>query len=592
MNRLLGLTVCAGAALGFAHASVLAVPPVLEKAPKDAMFVLAIPSAQKFEKSLQSLTTAAEVPLPLPGVEELLAMAGMGEGLDLAKGVAIVVMPAPAGAGAAEVEELRDRAVVMLPVTDYAAFLQNFSAKPGAAGSIDSLNVNGSDAFARNLGDGYALISPNKQAVTDFKPGNPTAKADLGKLGERISDSADFVVVVNMEVARPVLEQGAKAAKDRVADQIAMMGVDGNAAAESPVLAWLSNSLVSDARTVVAGLKAGGMGASLEMAANFKEGSPMAAACQAAGNAGALLAKLPNTQYLIAGAIDTSSPGIKKMLRDVAAKVRESAGTDTPQMFTGALADADGQSIVVGMNPTMLMGGGVLTNTVNFTSSKESAKVIAGVKSDMEALNGKSFQGMTYEASFKDKAAKVGDKSVDVWQVKMQADSGDGMSAQAASVIFGPQGGPGGYLAEVDGGVLRTFAKNSALMSAAFKSASGGDNLGSDTLIKQVAGQLPSGRIAEAYIGSRNIVDMLVPMAAMMGVQVNLDAIPAQLPPLGLAISSEGGSAHLAFFIPAPVIKTIWVVGEGLAPQLEGLGGLGEMGEQPPADEPTGQPRF
>jgi hypothetical protein len=129
-------------------------------------------------------------------------------------------------------------------------------------------------------------------------------------------------------------------------------------------------------------------------------------------------------------------------------------------------------------------------------------------------------------------------------------------------------------------------------MSAAMKSAAGGDNLGTDTLIKQVGGQLPSGRIAEAFVGTRNIVDMVVPMAAMFGVQLDPDAIPAQLPPLGLALAGEGGTAHMSVFFPAPVLKTIWVIGSGVGPQLEGMGGFGDMGEEPAADEPTGQPRF
>ncbi len=592
MTRPRGMIVCAGFALGLTSGAAIAVPPVFEKAPKDAMFVIAIPSASKFEKSIQSLTTAAEFPFPLPGVEELLAMGGMGNGIDLSKGIAIVVMPSAADADPADVADFQSRAVVMVPVTDYNAFLQNFGAKPSAAGGIDTLSLEGSEVFARNMGDGYALFSPKQESITAFKGGNPGVKADMGKVGERISDTSDLVILVNMDVARPFIEQSAKAAKERMADQLAMMGMEGGDDAQSPMVAWLTDAVVSDARTLVAGMKGGGLGAAFEMSANFKEGSPMAGVFQAAGNASTLLSKLPGTQYLLAGAVDTSSPGMKKMLRDIADKAKEGAAAEAPQLLSGSVADADGQSFVIGMNPTMLMGGGVLTNTVNFTSSREPATVIAAIKSDMDTMNGKTFEGISYTSSFKDKAAKVGEKSVDVWQVKMQAENGGGMSTQAMSIIFGPQGGPGGYVSQVNGGVIRTFAKNSALMSAAFKSAEGGENFASDTLVKQVAGQLPSGRIAELYIGSRNIVDMLVPMAAMMGVQVDLDAIPAQLPPVGLAVSGEGGSAHLAFFIPAPVIKTIWVIGQGLAPQLEGMGGFGDMGEEPAADEPTGQPRF
>jgi len=600
MNRVRGMIVCAGVTLGLSTGLALALPPVLEKAPKGAMFVIAVPSVEKFEKSIQSLTTAAEIPFPLPGIEDLLAMGGISGGLDLSKSMAMVFMPPAGGAEAANAEDMQGEMIVMLPVSDYAAFLQNFNAKPGDAGSVDAVNINGEDTFARNVGDGYAIISPSRELVTAFKMGNPTAKADMGKVGERIADTADLVAVINMSVARPFIERGMKVAQDRMADQMAMMGMDGeggDADAPSPVMDWLTKAMVADAKVMVGGMKAGGLGASFEMAASFNEGSMMGKAFGAAGNAGALLSKLPTTQYLLAAAIDTSSPAVKRVLADMAAKAKESMPADAPQLFApDGLAEADGHAVVIGMNPTMLMGGGVLTNSVAFSATREPAKLVATARKNMETLNGKSFGGMTYEASFKDDAAKVGETSVDVWQVKMQSDGGDGMNSQAASMLFGPQGGPGGYLAEVDGGVMRTFAKNSVIMAAAMKSASGGENLTSDTLMKQVGGQLPSGRIIEAYIGTKNIVDMIVPMATMMGVQIDPESIPAQLPPLGFGVAGEGGSAHFALFFPAPVLKTMWVLGEGLAPQIEEMGGFGadpEMEEEEAgAEEPAGQPRF
>ena len=597
MNRVRGMIVCAGVTLGLTSGLALALPPVLEKAPKGAMFVIAVPSAEKFEKSIQSLKTAAEIDFPLPGIEDLLAMGGISGGLDLSKSMAMVFMPPAGGAEAANAEDMQGEMIVMLPVSDYAAFLQNFNAKPGDAGSVDAVNINGEDTFARNVGDGYAIIAPSRELVTAFKMGNPTAKADMGKVGERIADTADLVAVINMSVARPFIEKGMKEAQERMADQMAMMGMEGEGGeggdAPSPMIDWLTKAMVADAKVMVGGMKAGGLGASFEVAASFNEGSMMGKAFSAAGNAGALLSKLPTMQYLFAGAIDTSSPAVKRVLADMAAKAKESAPADAPQLFaTSDLAEADGQAVVIGMNPTMLMGGGVFTNTVVFSATREPSKVIAGVQKNMETLNGKSFGGMTYEASFKDDAAKVGETSVDVWQVKMQSEGGDGMNTQAASMLFGPQGGPGGYLAEVDGGVLRTFAKNSVLMAAAMKSASGGENLSSDTLIKQVGGQLPSGRIAEAYIGIRNIVDMIVPMATMMGVQIDPEAIPAQLPPLGFGLAGEGGSALFSMFIPAPVLKTMWVVGTPLVEGMGAFGGEPEMEEEAGAEEPAGQPRF
>ncbi len=594
MNRLRGMIVCAGVSLGLASGMALAVPPVLEKAPKDAMFVVAIPSPAKLDKNIQSMMTAAEINLPIPGIEQMMMMAGVSGGVDVNKSAALVAMP-PAQGQEMSGDVMDDRTLVLLPVSDFAAFLQNFEAKPGDAGAVASFDVHGREHFARDLGDGYVVMGPVRDLVSNFKGGNDTIKADMGKTGERIADTADVVVFVNMEVARPFIKEGAQKAREQMADQMAMMGMEGDAPAESPLAKWISDSITNDARAVVGGFKAGGLGATFEMAANFKEASTIAGVFHGGGKASSLLAKLPAMQqYLFAGAIDTSSAAMKNVLQTAAAKAKESAPTGAPGMFTDHAGDADGHAFVIGMHPTMLMGGGVFTNSVSFTAASDPAKIVSNMKNQMAELNGKSFEGMSYEASFKEGGAKVGEKPVDVWQVKMQSDTGDGMSAQAASVLFGPQGGPAGYIAQVNGGIVQTYAKNSALMSAAMKAAGGvGETLPGDTLVKQVGGQLPSNRIAEGYIGTRHIVDLVLPLASMMGVQVDMDAIPAQLPPVGFALAGEGGAAHMSLFLPAPVIKTIWVVGESVGPQLGGMGDMDDMDmEDEEADAPTGQPRF
>lgn len=586
MLRLRGMTVCAGLSVGLLAGVAAAIPPVLEKAPSDAVFVIAVPNPDKMQKSIQSLTTATELPLPLPGVSDTLAMMGVHGGVATDKSLALVVMGVP------DDEDDEPKILALVPVTSYADFLDNFGVKPGAAGGIDEFEVEGEAGFARDIGGGYAVMSNIRDLVADYKPGDGRLKADMGPVGERLADTSDLVIVANVGAAMPAMKAAAARAGEGLGDQLGMMGIEAGAAAENPMAQWLADQFADSAKVVVGGLKAGGLGLSLEMAASFKEGSAMAGMFATRGNANALMGRLPGAPFLLAGALDTSSPGVKKFFKSVAEKAGEMGAAEGSGLFSSGLADADGQAFTIGMSPTMLMGGGVLTNTVQFTKAADPDAALASVKSEMTALHGRTIEGMTYEFTYKEGGAKVGERTVDSWQLKMQSDGSDPMAMQAMSMIFGPSGGPGGYISKVDGGLVRTYARNSKLMGDALDAAAGkGQSLGADPALAQVASQMPAGRIAEAYIGIKNILDMVLPMAAMFGVQMDLENLPETLPPIGLSIGGESGSAHLSVFLPAPVLKTIATIAEGLGPQFMDMGDFGDM-DEPDADQPTGQPRF
>lgn len=590
MVRLRSLIVSAGATLGLA-AAALAMPPVLEKAPADAAIVFVVPNPDRLHKSMQSLGTAVESPLPVPALADAMAMLGIHGGVATDKSMAIIAMSLDDAAADAGGEEEEPPMLMLIPVTSFADFLGNFDAKPGAEGALVEFETQGMPGFARDIGGGYAAMSTDRALVENYKPGNNTLKADMGPLGEKLADTSDVVVVMNIGAAMPAIKAAAARAGEGLGDQMAMMGVDADAAAENPLAQWVSQRMMEDAKVLVGGIKAGGLGVSLEMAASFKEGSMMSEVFATGGNSNALMGKLPNAPFLLAGALDTAAPGVKKFFKAVADKAKETGAAEDPGLFSNAMTDTDGQSFTIGMSPTMLMGGGVLTNTVQYTKTANPDGAINSIKTDLGALNGKTIEGMTYEFVYKDGGGKVGETTVDSWQLKIQADGSDPMAMQSMAMIFGPSGGPGGYLSKVDGGLIRTYARNSKLMGDAMAAANGGAGLASDAALSQVAGQMPSGRMAEAYIGIKNIFDMVLPMAAMFGVQIDPADLPETLPPIGLSIGGGGGSAHLSVYLPAPVIKSVMTIAEGLGPQLMDMGEFGDM-EDPGAEEPTGQPRF
>lgn len=585
MNRLRGLVAAAGVACGLlAAAAAEALPPVMDQIPADALVVVATPSLERLDKSAQTLSGLVNAPMPIPSLRDVLAMGGMQEGVDLTKSAALVLMPG-------DMEARQPPIVVLVPTTDYAAFLGNFDAQPGPAGGIVEAQLHGEPAFFRDLGNGYALMSPMRPVAEAFtaKPGNAKAHEQaLGASNRKIADEADLVVVANIAGLRPLVEPKIKEAFEEFAENspMAMMGE----VPDTTALQAAATAFVQQTRSAVAGLRVDGAGVAMDMGAQFIEGSFLAGAFTGEGKSGPLLSRLPalSTGYFFAFAADLSSPAIKQLAADIAEmQQKQAAAAGGPEMPPGMMAAqiqaTDGTATVIGAAPGALMGGGLLVNSVSFWQSKDPAKSLAATRTAIEKMDGQGAEGVTFETAFTESAATVNGTPVAAWEIKMGGDAGPEI-AQGMMMMFGPQGGPAGFIAATDGGVVQTYAKNAILMGEALKAAKGeGGGLGADEQLKQVQARLPEGRIAEGYIGMKSLMDTARGLMAMMG-GINFD-VPEKLPPVGAGLGGSNGAARASVFVPAPVIKT--VSGAVQAAQ-EAQGGAGA--ERGPGG--TGQPRF
>jgi hypothetical protein len=376
----------------------------------------------------------------------------------------------------------------------------------------------------------------------------------------------------------------------QIGEQAAMLPMDAGAnPMENPAVMWFLDGAMRDGRAMVFGAKTGNKGLGLDMAVNFNDGSYMGKMFASGGKTSELMGKLPAGAYLLAGAIDTSSASIKQFIRDLSEKAMK-PGAEAP-MSVKTFEASEGQAFVMGLPRGGLIGG-MMTGVIGYAKAKDTDAYVAAFKADMMAKDGDTEQGVTYKSSYVADGAKVGEVDVDVWDVKLTPDGSNAGAAQAMAMMFGPAGGPNGYVAQVDGGVYTTFSKSSELMGTALKTGKGeGENLGSDKLIGQVAQSLPGSRLAEGYLGMKGILDLVLPFAAMAGVQVPAEKIPENLPPVGMAISGQGGAAHFALFMPAPVIKAAVDIAMTVQGQMEG--DMEEDEEVPAGGKGgTGQPRF
>lgn len=565
--------------------SALALPPLVDRAPTDALAIIVVPNFDALQKDLQSMGALMGQPLPFD-LNGALMMAGVEKGVKTDGSAALIVFApkVPAKGEKADADE-DPRVVALIPVTEYAALLDNFGKKPG--GGVESIELNGKPAFLKDLGGGFAALSPTKETLESFggKPGSKAAlEAMVGPAASAMADAADLSIIINMPVARPFIEQSMKERLDEMADQMTMMG------GEEPnfdAADWVVKGFLTDARAAVATLNIDKLGAGLDVAFAFTEGSRMAKVAGAAGKASQLLGKLPAGPYLLAGAIDFSSAEVKSYLKEFAAKMpkEDPAAGGGMADFLKTLDTTSGAAFSMGFAPGGLMGG-MLSATVAYTATSDPAAAVAATRAQFNKMQTDKLATVKWTEGEKE----VAGMKVDTYEARLTPSDDNPMAAQFGAMIFGPAGGPSGYIAKVDGGVITTMSKNSALMASAIAASKGEKSLGAETVITQVGDKMPRGRAAELYIGAKGILDTILPAAAMFGMPVPALDIPETLPPLALGITPQAGTLQGSIYLPAPTLKVIAEVAKAAQEAAAGMNGEEPAGR--PQRKETGQPGF
>jgi hypothetical protein len=583
MNRRPWLYRTAGLALSLSLAplALADVPAALDRVPSDTPVVITMKNMGQFYSSVKSLAQTLKLP------EE--AMGGLARGGDMLKTQGLNP-DGPAAMAVLSVDEKETEPVVMVvPVKDYAAFAK---ALGGSGSGVDSVKINDENAFVKDLGGGFAAVSPSKANVEKFAGKEGSSKAFetlMGATGKAVAESSDAFMVANMEKVGPKLKEGLEQAKENMAMMAAMSGGQNQSFVDAMGAAM--DGFVRDGQAGIIGLRINDGGVKMDFAAQFKEGSEYAGYFKSKGKASALIGALPNLKegYLLAGAIDTSGPGIRQMFKNMMDRLRKDP--EASKMMSGLnpleqVEKTDGVAFCWGTSPALM--GGVFLNTSSFIKTSDPAGYLKTLKEGLGNLNGKTVQGMGYQTSFESGGGKVGDKPVDVWTMKMTPDPNNPQAqqiAQAQMMMFGPTG-LAGYASATDSGVVLTYAKNSDLMTAALAAAKGSNGLNGDTGVKSVSSSLPADRTLELYIGVKSILETVQGFMGMMGGGGGNMPVPAELPPVGIGGTGENGGARASLFVPMDVIKTI----KAFADQAKG-GAEDEM-DAPKKKDKTGQPKF
>lgn len=497
------------------------------------------------------------------GNAELIFVTAMARGMPGVnlEGSAAIVVDFPEDPDAGE----EPTAIALIPVTDFNAFSQKREARDG----LVKLQLPDASIYARDIGHGFALLGDNADALRAFNMSDGNMKAHakrLGGAGNRLVGGAEVSIIMNANSMRPYLD-AAQEGMNEQGQNIGMMGGDQAAQGFDAFSSFLGTAM-DDLQTGALGLSVTDSGMSYDMAMQFTEGSDSAANFAKGGNTKGLTNHLPSGPYMFAMSLDTSSPAIQRFavaFEEMAANLPDEM---KGQMGMGQLSLKDlselteGVAFVMGSTPG-LMGGGLFANTTQYIKTSRPAKYRQAMLSMMEDMDGSSNQGMSIDTNVSPDAISIDGTSLTSYGMTFQMDPdamGGGMMPMDPSMVmgmvFGPSGGPAGYIGEVKNGVIQTLTQGPSLTKRALAAATSGEGLGTGERISRVADALHADRAAEIYVGVDEILNAVGPMLMMFGAIPDFEPMNA-MDPIALGMTFDNGGLVGRVHVPMTTFETL-----------------------------------
>jgi hypothetical protein len=530
-------------------------PAVLDRVPAEAALVVVtrnMRAAQEHAAPLVKLMEGRDAPLrePKESLDRFLAAPGVK-----ADGSLAIVMPkAPPAPDPDAMEDAGEEPafVILVQVSDYAAFVSNLGGDPKA----EMANVRWDDmaGFVRQL-DGFAVLGKDEQTVRGYSS-QGQMRAHLSRLsqaGVRVVDRADVVMIVDAQAFRERIQQA----------PINRAGMAGglpvNVAGLTGPLGSMRDALARDGAISVIGWTGGESGQALDFVAVFRQGSEMANLCTGGEDSGSLMARLPRIPFYFAGAADLRSPLIRRII-DAEGVPGEAGDNEVPSAFDALgtnMKNADGVAMVVGANKAGFMAG-IFVNTVSYIASKDSRAMLGALRESVAGMKDTTVGTTKVKIDYKQDVAEAHGVKFDAWTTTLTFDPNDPnsfMAGMTMQTLFGQGKGFGQMAAAVDGGLVMTMSQNTPLMSNAIASATGGPGLGTDESLAAIRPHLPGKHGLEVYLGSDAILNAVkTTMEDYLGEEI---AVPANVPPLGLTAGTEDGVVSMRLFVPARVFEAI-----------------------------------
>lgn len=508
-----------------------ALDSALAQLPAETQAAIVLPDLAEANRVLGELTHLYDLPLPRAG--DLLSAfkreAGMYGVND--EGPLLIAFTDPAAAWR---DGTSPTAFMLVPVSDYAAFVENYDGDTDA--EVTALRLPEHTGYGRRLGE-HVVLGRTRESVAEYTPANDAAAIDaqLGDLGRRHLERATAALYVNLAAIRDQLgavaaqwpdEPGAPpedsapegTAPDGTApadtEQQAADAGDGAAADGSSFAEVLADS----AEALLVAFEADDHGIALTPVLSYRPDSRLAELLP--GNGGDLtgeLGRLPDRPFIFAAAMDMGVLGAARWLDAAEADAPAQAEERHRELVERARSllertEATASAYYV---PTrqQLMAGNVL-NQVSVFRTDDPEQYRADLKALIEGLDGLSVgpiaddaagiggDGGTFATRYIDDALEIAGTGVDQYQLAPPAPMDDALPALGpVSGMLGTRGTTG-YIAAAEqaGYVVMTTQPDLQLTRRTLEAIERGDGLGGATA-EQLAQQRRAERDARGQGG-------------------------------------------------------------------------------------------
>ena len=541
MNRLYRV-VAAGAFVAIGLCNFARGQRVLEQVPSHAVGVFEVKDLQavstKVAKFAKTLGVDQFDPRFADPLASLLDEYELKQGVNKNGDMAIAFFAPPEGEN---VEKEGDKQVVVLvPTSDFKAFLGNFQDVTDSGGGIWEVTVpkNKEKLFMAEHG-AYAAAAKDKAFHA------PVGIKIEGTV-EKEAQTKDALLFINMKAIRPKLEKGLKEARAELDKQIKdPKSAKGNPMAMqmTPQLGKMlegylnaADQMVRDAKDTAFSFNLSDTGISTSAVADFEPDSEL----------GRLIAQVKNTDkplstglpaatyFAFGGAVLTPEVTTKIFSDFLEPLVKDAPAANAADLTKAFESMKEALAATKTMSLGYVAGGGKpgegLVSVVG-VSHGDANKILDAQKPALPAANafmGMSVQKMKVQIDMGEPKTVEGVK-FQPYTMKFNFDPNDAQAAQAQqmiSMMYGRNGLNGLLGAVNDNTFLTVMGDGDKLLTDAIASAKAdSDDLDNLPHVKKVAGELPKQRAAEFYVALDNIATSAIKMMKQQGF-----AIPFKLP--------------------------------------------------------------
>ena len=581
-------------------------PEAFNDAPEGAQLILLVPNLTRLNDKIALLNNELDLQTPemANALDSFKREMGMADGVN-DDGPLLFVMTDISDA----IKEERDPSFAMLvPVSDYDAFVANFGAEAGD-GVTELTMSQGQTGYCKRMGN-YAVIGESKELISWYEAAKP-AQAISQKVGDAAVDSLgdmDVALYIDLEAISPVLIEKTHEFADIAVDEMDAMSASGMMPASAvdmnitfiQLYANAAHGLLEGSRAMVMTLNIDKTGINISHALEMKPNSTMAKMFPGQGSTtAATLSRLPNQPYIFALAFDYAGMDVSGLVNKMFENVPDGENNRMMGMYKDILPMVEqtnsAASVFYPPDPAAMMAGGFL-NILNVYEVKDGEKFVEANKAYLKGLNDLEIEvpvsaqaqqdgaadagAITFATTYTDNAMQIDGVRVDQYSYTQNMPP-ELLQSMGPMAMFGATG-YSGYVAHKDNVILATTSLDAQMITRGIKSSSEKSGIGTGGLIAEMRNnRLPKNCFLEFYLNPGGIASTANMFTAMFGMPpLN---VPADTAPLSIGTTRVDNALDSRVYVSLSTIKAVKTA-------LEDMQNNMQQQQRPMGDRPGGAP--